>query len=161
MADTPDPLRAQLARFLDWGDAHVGFDTAVVGIPVDKRGAQPQGFAHSPWQLLEHMRVAQKDILEFSVSPTYVHGLTWPDDYWPKNPAPPDAAAWEDRIADFKADREQLQQLAGNQKVDLLAPVPTGTADQTVLRGILLAADHTAYHVGQLVAVRRVLGTWR
>ena len=89
MGDVRDPLRAQLVRLLDWEEAHVGFDTAIDGIPTNSRGAQAQGFVHSPWQLLEHMRTAQKDILSFSVSPTYVHELTWPDDYWPKNPAPP------------------------------------------------------------------------
>ena len=161
MGDVRDPLRAQLVRLLDWEEAHVGFDTAVGGIPTGKRGARAQGFEHSPWQLLEHMRIAQKDILGFSVSPTYVHELKWPDDYWPKNPAPPDAAAWDDSVADFKADREKLKQLARDEKIDLLARVPTGKKRQTVLRGILLAADHNTYHVGQFVAVRRALGIWK
>ncbi len=161
MGDVPDPLRAQLVRLLDWEEAHVGFDKAVGGIPAGKRGARAQGLEHSPWQLLEHMRIAQNDILDFSVSPTYVHKLKWPDDYWPKNPAPPDAVAWDDSVVDFKADREKLKQLARNEKIDLLTRVPTGKAHQTVLRGILLAADHSAYHVGQLVAVRRALGIWK
>lgn len=161
MGDVRDPLRAQLVRLLDWEEAHVGFDTAIDGIPTNSRGAQAQGFVHSPWQLLEHMRTAQKDILSFSVSPTYVHELTWPDDYWPKNPAPPDTVAWDDSVADFKADREKLKRLARNEKIDLLARVPTGKAHQTVLRGILLAAEHNTYHIGQLVAVRRALGIWK
>ena len=160
MGDARDPVRAQLVHFLDWEEAHVGFDRAVTDIPADMCGAHAQGFAHSPWQLLEHMRLAQKDILGFSVSQTYVHELAWPDDYWPKNPAPPDAAAWDSSVADFTADREKLKQLAGDEHIDLLAPVPTGESHQTVLRGILLAAAHTAYHLGQLVAVRRVLGVW-
>ena len=161
MGTVPDPLRQQLVRLLDWEDAHVGFDMAVGDIPADKRGSRAQGFEHSPWQLLEHMRIAQKDILDFSVSRTYVHELTWPDDYWPKSPMPPDAAAWDDSVADFKSDREKLKQLARDEEIDLFTRVPTGTAHQTVLRGILLAADHTAYHLGQLVAVRRALGIWK
>ena len=161
MADVRDPLRAHLVRLLDWEEAHVGFDMAVDGIPPDSRGAQARGFGHSPWQLLEHMRLAQKDLLSLSTSPTYVHELTWPDDYWPKNPSPPDAAAWDNSVGDFEADREKLKQLVRNEKVDLLARVPTGKAQQTVLRGILLAADHNAYHLGQLVAVRRALGIWK
>ena len=160
MVQSPDPLRTQLAWILDWEEAHVGFDKATGGIPTDKRGAQAPGFAHSPWQLMEHIRIAQKDILAFSVSPTYVHDLSWPDDYWPTDPAPPDAATWDASIASYKADRETLQQLALDAQGDLLARVPTGDANQTVLRGILLAASHTAYHLGQLVAVRRALGIW-
>ena len=160
MVQSPDPLRTQLASHLNWEEAHVDFDKATGGIPADKRGAQAQGFAHSPWQLLEHIRLAQKDILAFSVSPTYVHDLNWPDDYWPVDPAPPGAAAWEDSIASYKADLETLQTLALNAHTDLLAPVPTGDLNQTVLRGILLAASHASYHLGQLVAVRRALGIW-
>lgn len=160
MPQPPDPLRTQIASLLDWEEAHVGFDKAIGGIPADKRGAQAQGYEHSPWQLLEHIRIAQKDILNFCASPTYVHDLGWPDDYWPTNPAPPDAAAWNDSIASYKTDRESLRQLALDGRADLLAPVPTGDVNQTVLRGILLAVSHTAYHLGQLVAVRRALGIW-
>ncbi len=161
MGTLPDPLRAQLVCLLDWEEAHVGFDRAVADIPTDTRGAQAQGFEHSPWQLLEHMRIAQKDILDFCVTPTYEHSLTWPDDYWPTHPAPPDAVAWDDSIAGFNADHEKLKELTRDEKIDLLTRVPTGEAQQTVLRGILLAADHTTYHVGQLVAVRRALGIWK
>ena len=160
MDQSPDPLRSQLAWLLDWEEAHVGFDKATSGIAADKRGAQAQGFEHSPWQLLEHLRIAQKDILNFCVSATYVHDLSWPDDYWPTDQGPPDAAAWNDSIADYKADREALRQLALDARADLLAPVPTGDVSQTVLRGILLAASHASYHLGQLVAVRRALGIW-
>jgi uncharacterized damage-inducible protein DinB len=154
-------LREQLVRFLDWEEAHVGFDHAVDGIPADTRGARAAGFEHSLWQLLEHMRLAQKDILEFAVNAHYVHALKWPDDYWPQNPAPSDAAAWTDSIAAFKNDREQLKQLARNPDVDLFALVPTGKGQQTYLRAILLVVDHNAYHLGQLIAVRRALGIWR
>lgn len=160
MKESSDPLRAQLVRLLDWEEAHVGFDKAVDGIPADKRGSHVVGFGHTPWQMLEHMRVAQKDLLDFCVNSQYVHALKWPEDYWPQSPAPPDATAWNERIADFKADREKLMQLARDSHVDLFATVPTGKEQQTYLRAILLVADHNAYHLGQLVAVRRALGIW-
>jgi uncharacterized damage-inducible protein DinB len=153
-------LREQLARVLDWEEAHVTIDAALDGIPPDKRGACPPGFEHSPWQLLEHIRIAQEDILDFCVSSTYKHTMKWPDDYWPKEPAPPSQEAWEDSIRAFARSREALQRLARNTE-DLTARVPTGKGHQTYLRAILLAADHAAYHVGQIVAVRRALGVWK
>jgi uncharacterized damage-inducible protein DinB len=152
-------LRDHLARTLDWEDAHVGFDRAVEGIPDGKRGIRPTGFEHSPWQLLEHMRLAQEDILDFCVNAKYEHSMKWPDDYWP-GPTPPSDAAWKASIASFKRSREQMKALARDVE-DLTAKVPTGKGNQTYLRAILLVADHTAYHVGQLVAVRRALGIWK
>jgi uncharacterized damage-inducible protein DinB len=146
-------------RVLDWEEAHVGFEKAVAGIPADKRGARPAGFEHSPWQLLEHIRLAQDDILDFCVNPKYEHTMKWPDDYWPANPAPPDAAAWTASISGYARSLEQLKKLAREVK-DLTAKVPSGKPSQTYLRAILMTADHTAYHVGQLVAVRRGLGIW-
>jgi hypothetical protein len=151
-------VRDQLGRLLDWEEAHVGFDKAVEGIPADKRGARAAGFEHSPWQLVEHMRLAQDDILDFCVNPHYEHTLKWPDDYWP-HPTPPSDAAWSESIAAFKRSREKLKALARDIE-DLTAKVPTGKGHQTYLRAILLVADHSAYHVGQLVAVRRALGVW-
>lgn len=152
-------LRDHLVRLLDWEEAHVGFDKAVKGIPADKRGACPAGFEHSPWQLLEHIRIAQDDILEFCVNAKYEHRMTWPDDYWPKEPGPTSAGAWADSVAAYVRGREELKRLARDVE-DLTAKVPTGNATQTYLRAILLAADHAAYHVGQLVDVRRALGIW-
>jgi hypothetical protein len=149
-----------LVRLLDWEDAHVGFDKAVAGIPAVKRGSRVAGFEHTPWQLLEHMRLAQKDLLDFCVNSRYVHALQWPQDYWPPSPAPPDPKAWDKSIADFRADREKLKRLVRNTRVDLFATVPTGKAQQSYLRAVLLVADHNAYHVGQLIAVRRALGIW-
>ena len=154
-----DALRDHLARLLDWEEAHVGFDKAVDGIPVDKRGARAVGLEHSPWQLLEHMRLAQDDILDFCTNANYTHNLEWPDDYWPA-PAPSDEAAWNDSIASFARSLEKMKALARDVP-DLTAKVPTGKENQTYLRAILLLADHTAYHVGQLVAVRRALGIWK
>jgi uncharacterized damage-inducible protein DinB len=161
MSELQEPLRAQLVRILDWEEAHVGFDKAIDGIPADQRGAHAVGFEHSPWQLLEHMRLAQKDILEFCVNSRYVHALAWPDDYWPERPAPPRAGAWAESIADFKSDREKMKQLVRDTRVDLFATVPTGTGQQTYLRAIMLVVDHNAYHLGQLVGVRRALGIWK
>ena len=151
-------VRDHLVRVLDWEEAHVGFDKAIDGIPADKRGAQAPGFEHSPWQLLEHMRLAQEDIYDFCVNAKYEHTMKWPDDYWPQ-PAPASEAAWSKSIASFVQTRDKMKTLAREAK-DLNATVPTGKGHQTYMRAILLAADHTAYHVGQLVAVRRALGIW-
>ena len=155
-----EALREQLVWALDWKEAHVGLDEATGDLPADKRGARAPGFDHSVWELLEHMRIAQEDILDFCVNPKYVHNLKWPDDYWPRHPAPPNAAAWDDAIASFKREREKLKQLARETK-DLYALVPTGRGRQTYLRALLVVTDHNSYHVGQIVAVRQAIGAWR
>jgi uncharacterized damage-inducible protein DinB len=152
-------LREQLVRILDWGEAHVGFDKGIEGLPAEKRGARAPGFDHTIWQLLEHMRIAQQDILDFCVNPTYVHAMKWPDDYWPKNPEPPDAGAWTRSIESFHRDRDAFKTLARDTP-DLYAIVPTGKGQQTYLRSILLLADHNSYHLGQILLVRRALGAW-
>jgi uncharacterized damage-inducible protein DinB len=151
-------LRAQLVKLLDFTEAHVGFDAAVKGIPTRLRGAVPKGWEYSAWQLVEHLRIAQADILEFCVTAKYKE-KKWPDDYWPKSAAPRSAAAWATALADYRVDRKKFQRLAANTKIDLLATIPHGTG-QTYLREILLAADHAAYHIGQIVALRRQLGIW-
>ena len=151
-------LRAQLVKLLDFNEAHAGFDAAVKGIPPRLRGAVPEGWEYSAWQLVEHLRIAQADILEFCMTAKYKE-KKWPDDYWPKSPAPRSAAAWTKAIADYRRDRKKFQQLAANRKTDLFATIPYGTG-QTYLREILLAADHAAYHIGQIVALRRQLGIW-
>jgi uncharacterized damage-inducible protein DinB len=158
MTDEPG-LRDLLRHLLNWEDAHVGFDAAVEGIPPDARGLQPAGVPYSPWQLVEHLRIAQHDILDFCRNPHYEE-LKWPDDYWPASPAPESAAAWDESIRQFRADREALQQLAEDPSFDLAARIPHGSG-QTYLRELVLAADHAAYHVGQLVLVRRLLGAWK
>jgi uncharacterized damage-inducible protein DinB len=152
-------LRGQLAKLLDWEEAHVGFDTAVKGIPPRMRGVVPDGWEYSAWQLVEHLRIAQADILDFCVNAKY-KAKKWPDDYWPRSPAPPNGAAWTNSIAQFRRDRKAFQRLAANPSIQLVAAIPHGT-DQTYLREILLAADHTSYHVGQIVALRRQLGIWK
>jgi hypothetical protein len=159
MRNPDDTVRDHLVRLLDWEDAHVGVTRATAGLPPHLRGVRPPGFEHSSWQLLEHIRVAQDDILDFCVNPSYVHSLKWPDDYWPRTPEPPNERAWEESLASSARARERLARLA-REVDDLTALVPTGTGAQTFLRAILLTADHTAYHVGQIVAVRRALGHW-
>jgi len=155
----PDPLRAQLARLLDWHEAHVDFDSAVADLPPDLRGRTAPGVPHSIWQQVEHLRIAQHDILDFCVNANY-REMSWPDDYWPASPAPPNEQAWEESLAAYRKDREALKQLALDPKVDLLARIPHGSG-QTYLREVLLVADHGAYHVGQIVQLRRLLGSWK
>jgi hypothetical protein len=159
MSDSTTALRDHLVRLLDWEDAHVGFDTAIDGIPPELRGVRPPGFDHSAWDLLEHMRLAQDDILDFCVNSAYAHSMTWPEDYWPRAQAPATAEAWTDSIAAFVRSRDEVKRLA-REVTDLSATVPTGSGPQTYLRAILLVADHAAYHVGQLVGLRRALGIW-
>ena len=150
-------LRSHLARMIDWHDAHVDFDTAVDGIAPEMRGRVVAGMPHSLWQLVEHLRRAQHDILDFCRNPGYQE-LQWPDDYWPTDAEPP-PGAWDSSLAGYRADREALQALAADSGTDLLASIPHGSG-QTYLRELLLVADHAAYHIGQIVLIRRLLGTW-
>jgi uncharacterized damage-inducible protein DinB len=154
-----DALRTHLLRLLDWQDAHTSFDAAVEGIPPERQGARPPGLPYSPWELLEHLRIAQRDILDFCRDPAYSEPK-WPDDYWPSSPEPPAEDAWEASVAAFRADREALKRLTADSGRDLCAQIPHGSG-QTYLREVLLVADHNAYHVGQLVVVRRLLGLWK
>ena len=151
-------LRAQLRRILAWQDAHVGFEKSVEGLSPKLRGVRVVGFPHSAWELLEHMRITQHDILDFCRNPGYTE-MTWPDDYWPKSAEPPSERAWDDSIAAFRDDRAALEALAADESIDLFATIPHGDG-QTYLRELLLVADHNAYHLGQLVAVRQQLGAW-
>ncbi len=150
--------RAFLARALDWGDAHADFDRAVEKIPPELRGHRPEGLPHSPWEILEHLRIAQRDILDFSRSSKYVE-RKWPDEYWPSQPSPPSAAVWDASVAGFRRDRAAVKRLATDQRVNLLAKIPRGTG-QTYLREVLLIVDHNAYHVAELITVRRLLAAW-
>jgi hypothetical protein len=159
MATTsPDPLREQLIRLLDWNEAHVGFDKAVAGIPLDRRGATPPGLPHSPWQLVEHLRIAQEDIHDFCVNPGYTE-MKWPDDYWPSS-APPTTGAWDQSVAAYRRDNDKMKSLVRTQP-ELFSRIPHGTIPHhTYIRAVLLVADHEAYHLVQLVVVRRLLGVW-
>jgi len=152
-----DALRVLLSKLLSWEDAHVSFDGAVEGIPPDFRGSRPEGAPHSPWQLLEHIRICQRDILDFCRDPEYVERKV--EDYWPSGPAPPTDAAWDGSIASFRRDRDALKALAADSETDLFAPIPHGSG-QTYLRELVLVADHNSYHVGQLVLLRNLLGIW-
>jgi len=151
-------LRKHLLELLTWGDAHVSFDDAVKGIPAGVRGIQPHGIPYSLWQLLEHIRLAQRDILEFCVDPGY-RARVWPDDYWPKSPIPPNAGAWSRSVTAVRADRDALIRLLSNEDVDLFSEIPHGQG-QTYFRELVLVADHGAFHVGQIVLLRRLLGVW-
>jgi uncharacterized damage-inducible protein DinB len=156
---TADPaVRDLLARSLGWSDAHVSFEDAVSDLPAHLRGARPAGLPHSPWELLEHIRIAQRDILNYCVTARY-DALEWPSGYWPPSSEPPEPEAWEQSVSAVREDRDSFQNLARDARVDLKAVTPHG-ADQTYLRELLLAVDHTAYHVGQMVIVRRLLGAW-
>lgn len=151
-------LREHLLYLLHGGGAHLHFDAAVDGLPVALRGARPAGVPHSPWRLLEHLRIAQWDILEFSRNPRHV-SPKFPDGYWPTGDAPPDAGAWDRSVQAFRADLQAMCDLVADEATDLFAPIPHGEG-QTVLREALLVADHNAYHLGELVVVRRALGAW-
>jgi uncharacterized damage-inducible protein DinB len=151
-------IRQQLAAVLSWKDAHVTFEAAVAGLPPEARSARPAGVPYSAWQLVEHVRIAQHDILDFCRNAAYEE-MAWPDDYWPASPEPPDAGAWEASLRAYAEDRAALERLALNPELDLTSTIPHGTG-QTYLRELLLVADHTAYHVGELIVVRRLLGTW-
>ena len=154
-----DRLREQLIKLLSWQEAHVNFEAAVEGIPPQFHGVRPEGLPYSPWQLLEHMRLTQRDILTFCRDPTY-EVPKWPDDYWPKSSIPPTPESWQESVATFLADRESLVELIADPGLDLYAKIPHGEG-QTYLREVVLVADHNAYHIGELVAVRRLLGVWR
>ena len=153
-----DSLRAQVKKLLAWEDAHTGFDAAVEGIAPERRGAKTVGIPFSPWQLLEHLRLTQHDILDFCRNPDYEE-REWPEGYWPPSPAPPTPSAWEESVAAFRRDRDALEKLAADPSVDLFARIPHGSG-QTYLRELLLVADHSSYHVGQMILVRRGLGIW-
>ena len=152
-------LRKQLVELLQGRGAHADFDSAVRGLPARLRGAKAPGQPFTPWRLLEHMRIAQWDILEFSRDAQHV-SPDWPKGYWPKGDAPPTAAAWDASIKAFQRDLTQMQALVRNPKTNLLARIPHGTG-QTILREALLVADHNSYHLGQLILVRRLLGAWK
>ena len=150
-----NPLRNHLVNLLRGGQAHLQFDDAVQGIPIALRGKRPKGAAHSPWELLEHLRIAQSDILEFSRNPKH-KSPDWPEGYWPTLPAPPTRSAWKESADAFRADLEAMIALVRNPKTDLFAKLPHGTG-QTLLREALLVADHNAYHLGQLATVKHQL----
>jgi hypothetical protein len=152
-------LRDHLLEVLKGGHAHATFDAAVADFPSQLWGKKADGLPYTAWMILEHLRIAQRDILEFSRSAKHV-SPKWPEGYWPETDAPPSASDWDKSIKSFQADLTAIQKLVADPKADLFAPLPWGDG-QTVLREALLAADHNAYHVGQLVTLRRLLGAWK
>ena len=153
-----EALRERLAALIESGHAHVPFDEAVADFPRKLQGSRPEGFPYSAWELLEHMRIAQWDILEFSRDPTHT-SPPWPEGYWPGSQEPPTKDAWEQSLKRIRADRQAMQDLIKDRDRDLFTPFAHGTG-QDLLREALLIADHNAYHTGQIVLVRRALGAW-
>jgi uncharacterized damage-inducible protein DinB len=156
MPDTA--LRQQIAKALEWQEARVSFDNAIDNFPAEMRGKVPSGLPYSAWQLLEHIRRAQADILEFCVAAHYEE-KEWPRDYWPESAEPPSSEAWDESILAVRRDRAALGSMTTDAKTNLSARVPNGDG-QTYLREVLLVIDHTAYHVGELIVLRRLLGVW-
>lgn len=155
-----EELRKQLLALLRGGQAHATFEEAVKDFPLEHRGTVPEGLPYSAWQLLEHIRITQRDILEFSAPPTGGYQpMAWPEDYWPKSAKPSSAHAWEASVAAVQKDREAFEKLILKPDADLYRPFRWGEG-QNLLREALLIADHTAYHVGELVLLRRLLGIW-
>ena len=156
-------LRQHLVALLDGGNAHATFDAAIADFPSALRALKPeigeQAAPYSAWQLLEHMRIAQSDILEFSRNPRHI-SPEWPEGYWPRSSKPADPRAWNKSVESFRADLQAMKDLVANPNTDLFARIPHGSG-QTILREALLVADHNAYHVGQLVLLRKLLGAWR
>lgn len=158
-AQSPDAaIREQILSLLKGGNAHATFEQAVAKFPAKLRGVKPENLPYSAWQLLEHLRIAQWDILEFSRDAKH-KSPDWPGAYWPKSEAPPSPAAWEKSIEQFQSDLKEMEKLVKNPKTDLYAPIPHGDG-QTVLREALLVADHNAYHIAEIVVLRRLLGCW-
>jgi len=152
-------LRDQLTQLLQGGHAHATFDDAIESFPPDLRGKKVKDLPYSAWMLLEHMRLAQWDILEFSRSAKH-QSPKFPEGYWPATAEPPRESLWDESIKSFRADLKAMQKLVGDPKTDLYQPFPWGDG-QNVLREALLVADHNAYHLGEFVVLRRLLGTWK
>jgi hypothetical protein len=158
MADD-NVLRQHLVKLLQGGDAHANFEHTIADFPAELRGKTPKWAEHSPWELLEHLRMAQQDILDFSTNPDYKE-KEWPKEYWPGQDVPPDPKAWDRSVNAYCEDLKAMCALVEDGKTDLFARIPHGDG-QTVLREILVVADHNSYHLGQLVLLRRLLGAWK
>lgn len=156
--DHDQALRQHIVDLLGGGGAHAKFEDAIDNLPPQLRGVKPAGLPHSPWMLLEHLRIAQWDILEFSRNSKHV-SPKWPEGYWPKKEAPPDEHSWGESLEQFHADLQAMQDLVSDRSTDLFARIPWGDG-QTILREALLVADHNAYHIAQLIDARRLLGAW-
>ena len=160
MANDPNPLLTQLLALLKGGQAHVDLAAAVAGFPPAQRGIVPPGLPHSAWQILDHLRFTQRDILDFSAPPTGgYHAHQWPQDYWRTSPEPPSPGAWDQCLASIADDQAKFESLLRKPGVDFYKPFLWGEG-QNLLREALLIADHNAYHLGELILTRRLLGSW-
>jgi len=156
----PDELRTQLVALLDGGQAHATFEDAIKDFPARLRGVVPAGLPYSAWQILEHIRIAQRDILHFSAPPSGgYHALKWPEAYWPKESEPASEQAWENSVVAIHEDREKFKELLLKPEADLAKKFRWGTG-QNLLREALLIADHNSYHIGELIVLRRLLDVW-
>jgi cytochrome P450 len=160
MPDNEAALREQLSQLLLGANAHVDLLTALKDYPTHLYGAKPENAPHSAWELLEHMRIALRDLWDFSTNPEYVE-MKWPDDYWPASPAPASEEEWDSSVRAVEEDMQLFGKLIKNPKSNLYAQIPWGKKNQTLLREVLLAADHASYHTGELVFLRRILGIWK
>ncbi|MGD0892705.1 MAG: DinB family protein [Terracidiphilus sp.] len=151
-------LREHLVKLLKGGDAHATFEQATQSFPTDLQGKRPKGAEHSPWEVLEHLRIAQWDILDFSRNPKYKE-REWPKEYWPETQEPPSKSAWAKSVKAFQSDLQKICDLVSDPKTDLYAKIPHGNG-QTILREALVVADHNAYHLGEMVLLKRQLGAW-
>ncbi len=152
-------IRELLLEQFEGRNAHLPFSQVVEGLSVEETGIRPEGLPHSVWELAEHVRRAQYDILDFSRNPDY-EPISWPDDYWPPAPQPDDQQQWEDTIEAFHRDHKAMAELIRQTETDLMEPLAHGDG-QTLFREAMLIVDHTAYHIGQIVQVRRLLGNWK
>jgi uncharacterized damage-inducible protein DinB len=152
-------IRHELSAFLHSDQAHASLDAAVKNMPTSLLDKNPAGSPHNAWQMLEHIRITLRDLLEFCTNPKY-QAQKWPDDYWPRDESPQSSAAWDHSVATIHKDLKALDKLLEDPKTDLTAKIPWGDG-QTILREILLAGDHTSYHIGQLVMLRKQLGAWK
>lgn len=151
-------IRKQLESLILGEGAHVPVERALAGLPAELRGRVPAGLAHSVWQLLEHIRIAQEDLVRYALEADWT-SPDWPGGYWPSDPEPPSAHAWDRSLEDFRDDRDRALALVRDGGRDLTAPLPHA-GQHTLLRQLMLLADHTAYHAAQIVDARRVLGAW-
>ena len=154
-----DSWKTILASSLDWEQAHLSLENAIAGLDPSLRHEKPTSLPHSVWDIVEHIRIAQHDLLDFCRNPDYHHDLVWPDDYWPKERAPVSDDTWEKSIAEFKREREELKAFTTEEGRDLTGAIPAGTG-QTYLRTVLVELDHASYHTGEIVTVRRLIGAW-
>lgn len=151
--------RSIVASSLNWEQAHASLESVLRGFPADLRGRRPTGFAHSAWELLEHIRITQRDLLDFLQNADYEETLEWPKDYWPRSMAPASDKEWNASVSAWKKDRMAIERFTRETNIDLTSRIPKGTG-QTYLRTVLVAADHAAYHLAQIVVVRQLLGAW-